>query len=281
MASRELVNIILFNGQALFSNRLFDPETKDFAGKPLDKPSFSLNIRYPKTQPNWYDEPLLKPLADACKVVMTRDMPNTPFNYVEFPIKDGDRPNKQGKVPDWAKGHWYVRASSTFAPKVEQIVNGAQSELPSLQLGGKKLWNDGDFVCVALSIGKRLNDNVGIRCYLNSVLFTGKGAEISTGGAGVDWSAAMQLAHEQGISIEKSAGDAGNGFPGGGFPGAGGAPAGFPGAAPAGAPGGFNPGGAAPFNPGGTAAPGFGAGPTTAAPGGFPGAGQDFSKLPF
>jgi hypothetical protein len=227
--SRELVQIILFNGQALFSNRLYEPETKDMAGKPLEKPSFSLNIRYPKTKANWYEEPALKPFVDACKVVMTRDMQGVPFARIEFPIKDGDFPNKNGKVPDWAKGHWYIRSSSTQAPKVEQIAGGVQSELPALTMGGKHLWGDGDYVAAALSIGKRLTDSVGIRCYLNNVLFTGKGQKIVTGVGSVDWASAMELARSQGIDI-KTGGDPGF----------------SPGAS---AGGGFNPGA---FNPGAT-----------------------------
>ena len=246
--SRELVNIFLFNGTAVFAQRLFEPETKDFAGKPLEKPSYSLNIRYPKTKANWYEEPALKPFVDACKVVMSRDMSGIPFQRIEFPIKDGDIPNKNGKTPEWAKGHWYLRASSTFQPKVEQIVGGAQSELPALQMGGRKLWHDGDYVSVALAIAKRMNDNVGIRCYLNSVLFTGKGVELSTGGSGVDWASAMEMAKEQGIDI-KTSGDAGF-------------------APDAGAS--FNPGGGASFNPGAAADTGFN-----------PGGGNSSGNAPF
>jgi hypothetical protein len=69
-------------------------------------------------------------------------------------------------------------------------------------------------------------------------LFTGKGVELSTGGSGVDWASAMEMAKEQGIDI-KTSGDAGF------APDAG---ASFnPGA------GAFNPGAAADtgFNPGG------------------------------
>src|SRR6266702_330933 len=203
--ARELISVVMFNAQALFCNRLFDPETKDLAGKPLDKPSFSINLRYPKTVASWTEEPALKAFTDACRVTYQREMSGMPANRVEFPIKDGDVPNRNGKIPDWAKGHWYIRCSSTYAPKVEQVVGGVQSELPSLQLGGKKLWTDGDYVCAALSIGKRLNDNVGIRCYLNSVLFTGKGVEISTGGNNVEWQGAIAQAVAQGMNIQHDA----------------------------------------------------------------------------
>jgi hypothetical protein len=252
--ARELVNILLFNGQAVFSQRLFDPETKDMAGKLLDKPSYSLNIRFPKTKANWYEEAALKPFTDACKVVMTRVMPNIPFQSIEFPIKNGDLPNKNGKIPEWAQGHWYLRSSSTFVPKVFQLVNGEQTELPALQMGNRKLWGDGDYVMVALSVAKRLSDNVGIRCYLNEVVFTGKGIDLQTGGASTDWHEAMQLAKAQGIEIRQDAGSAGSGFSGGA------APSGFPGAENNGAQTGFNPGG---FNPGTASGDGFNPGGST------------------
>jgi hypothetical protein len=263
---RELVNIFLFNGQAVYSRRLFEPETKDFAGKPLDKPSYSLNIRYPKTRPNWYEEPALKSFTNACQTVKMRDMADVPFQRIEFPIRDGDLPNQKNKIPDWARGHWYVRASTTYVPKVYQTVDGVQSELPALMLGSQRLWGDGDTVSVALSIGKRLTDAVGIRCYLNSVMFTDHGPELKTSGGDTDWGEAFTQAAAEGITIKTGSGPfntgAGGGFnpgagngPGGFNPGAGGGPSGFN---PGGGNGGFNPGGGGggSFNPGGGFNPG-------------------------
>ena len=246
MANRELIPILLFNAQAVFSNRLFDPETKDLGGKLLDKPSFSVNLRFPKTKANWTEEPALRSFVEACKTIYLREMAGMPANRVEFPIKDGDIPNNKGKTPDWAKGHWVIRASSTYKPTVEQMVSGVKTELPSLSMGAKKIWHDGDYVAAALSIAKRLNDNIGIRCYLNSILFTGKGEEIATGGgASVDWNAALEDAKAQGIHVNQDAPAAGGFNPG--FQ-AGPGPQGFnPGFQPAPGPsGGFNPG----FQPG-------------------------------
>lgn len=232
--AREIVNIILFNGQAIYAKSLFEPETKDLSGKPLDKPAFSLNVRYPKTKANWYEEPDLKPLVEACKIIMTREMAGVPFARVEFPVKDGDIPNTKNKVPEWAKGHWHFRASSTYNPVVKQRVNGVVSQLPALSIGGKRLWGDGDYVCVALGIAKRLTDAVGIRTYLNNALFTAKGPELNLGSGSTDWNEALRLAEEQGIDVKADAGGF-NPAAGGFNPGA--------------AAGGFNPGG---FNPGAT-----------------------------
>ena len=252
--ARETIAITLFNGQIVYSRRLFEPETKDMAGKPLDTPSYSCNVRFPKTKAHWWEEPALAPFMDAVKVIHAREMSGVNPAALELPIKDGDRPNRQGKTPDWAKGHWFIRASSGFAPKVEQLVNGQPSEIQSLSIGGRRLWGDGDFVAVAVSIAKRMNDNIGIRAYLNGVLFTGKGAELSTGGgSGVDWGAAVALAQQQGIQIRTG------GCMPEAFPGAGANPGGF-----GTAPGAFQPAPFAPtpqptFQP-----PGFGTAPAAA-----------------
>lgn len=203
--ARETISVTLFNGQIVYSKRLFEPETKDMAGKPLDNPSYSCNIRFPKTKPNWWEEPALAPFFEACRTIHAREMASVPANMLEIPLKDGDRPNKQGKTPDWAKGHWFIRASTSYQPKVEQLVNGAPSEIQSLTMGGRRLWGDGDYVAVALGVAKRMNDNIGIRAYLNSVLFTGKGAELSTGAGNVDWGAALEMAKQQGVPIQQEA----------------------------------------------------------------------------
>lgn len=284
--ARDLVSIYLFNGQAVFSKRLFEPETKDMAGKPLDSPSYSLLIRFPKTMPNWYDEPALQGFKEACQTVMLRELPNVPFPYIEFPVKDGDRPNRNGKIPDWAKGHWFVRSSSTFIPTVEQVVGGVKTTLPALSMGGKRLWGDGDIVAAALSLGKRLNDNVGIRCYLNGALFTDHGPELQTGGANTNWDEAIAMAEAKGIKIQMGTnnGPGGSGFPPGGAPGGFG---GFPpgGGQQGGFGGGFNPG-AQQQQPGGFqqgAQPGGFGGFQQGAqqqPGGFPSGGQQGAQQP-
>ena len=275
MANREVINTYLFNAQAIYSKGLFEPETKDLKGKPLDKPSYSINLRFPKTKSAWYEEPQLKPLVDAFKTIMAREMAGIAFGRIEFPIKDGDVPNQNNKIPDWAKGHWHFRASSSYGPKVEQRVNGVVTELPALSMGGRRLWGDGDYVCAAIGVAKRLTDAVGIRAYLNSILFTAKGPELNLGASNTDWNEAMRMAEEQGIPIKTDEPGAG-GFPGGGFDPSAGA-GGFPGGGfnPGAAPGGFPGGG---FNPGAGAAPG---GFPGAAPGGFPGGAATEDKPPF
>lgn len=283
---REIIPLVIWNGQILFSKRLFEPETKDFAGKPYDNPLYSSSVRFPKTAQFWYQEPALKGLVEACQTIMQRDMVGVQFQYVQFPIKDGDAPNKQGKVPEYNKGHWVLKASSSYPPKVEQLVNGVQSEIQALMIGGRKLWGDGDYVGFNIGVAKRATDNVGIKAYLNSVCFTGKGPELSIGGAApVDWAAAAALAAQQGVEIKSGAPETGTPFGGApgasGFPGADANPAGFgtaPGPQPGfnpnpqGAPGaGFNPGG---FNPG---QQGFAGGANPSSTSFNPGAGQGFA----
>ena len=257
--ARELIPVTLFNGQAVFAQKLFEPDTKDMSGKLLDKPSYSIIVRFPKTKPTWYEEPLLKPLVDACKVIMQREMADTPFSRIEFPVTDGDIPNTKNKVPEWAKGHWTIRAKTTFDNfKVKQVVNGVETELPALTMGGKRLWGDGDHVAVSLSIAKRMTDMVGILAYLQGVMFTKKGVQLATGGSpDVSLDEMREAAKAQGIEIMMDAAGSGFAGAGGGFPGGATAEAagGFNPGANADAGGGFNPGGnAGGFNPGAAAA---------------------------
>lgn len=202
--SRELIGVRLWGGQAVFSRRLFEPETKDVMGKPLDKPSFSITVRFPKTRQFWWEEPALQTFAQACQVIMTRDLAGVPSNRIEFPIKDGDLPNTKNKISDWARGHWIFRASTTFRESLEvkQQVGGALTDLPALSLGGNRLWGDGDYVMVSAQVGKRLNDNIGIRSYLAGVCFYDKGEVLSTGGVSTDWDEAFRDAAQKGLTIK-------------------------------------------------------------------------------
>lgn len=261
--ARELINLQLFHGQAVFANKLFEPEVNDLMGKPRDRPLYSIVIRFPKTKAVWWEEPALQKLRDACQVIMMREMAGTPHSRVEFPIRDGDLPNNKNNVPEWAKGHWIFRAGTTFDNfKVEQRVNGIQSQITALSIGGRQMWADGDFVGVDVAIAKRMNDNIGIKAYLNGVTFLKKGVELGTGGKAVNWDEAIKLEEQSGFKVEQGGAEFNPGASGG-FPGAGAPSGGFPGA------------GAAPSG-------GFASGP---APGGFPGGGfnpgADYDKPPF
>lgn len=243
--ARELQKIILMNAQLVYCNRLYEAETVDMAGAPLKKPTWSTSMRYPKTTKNWFDEPLLVSLRNACGVIKSREMAHVDFARIEFPVKDGDLPNKKNKIPDWAKGHWILRANTTIKrPLVEQRVDGVVTPLEAIQLGGQRLWGDGDYAGVVMSVAKRLTDDVGIKCYLNSVCFMAHGVPLDVSGQPTDWDAAVNDAAAQGINIKADAA----GFNAGGFPPASGGAAPF---AP------FNPTGPSPFS---------GAGPKAADP---------------
>jgi hypothetical protein len=247
--ARELQKVILMNAQLVYTNRMFEAETVDMAGAPLKKPTWSVSMRYPKTTKNWFDEPLLASLRGACGVIKSREMSHVPFERIEFPVKDGDLPNKKNKIPAWAAGHWIIRANTTIkAPLVEQRVDGVVTALQAIQLGGQRLWGDGDYAGVVMAVGKRLTDDIGIKCYLNSVCFMSHGEPLNTAGEPTDWDIAVSQAAEQGINIRADS----PGFNAGGFPpsnGAAGGPAPF-----------------APFNPSGGPSPFSGAGPKAADP---------------
>lgn len=206
--SREIISVVLFNGQIVFSRRLFEPETADMAGKPLDKPRFSCNVRFPKTKAVWWEEPALASVRDACGTIVAREFGGN--GNIEYPVKDGDLPNQKGKVPDWSKGHWIIKADTTYQPKVEQLVNGQPSEIQSLSIGGRQLWQDGDFVGVTLAVAKRAMGAPGIKSYLNGVCFTDKGAVLSTGAPATDWAAAIAKAEQQGIQVQMGGGGGGD-----------------------------------------------------------------------
>ena len=241
--ARETHDILLFNMEALFVRRLFDPETTDMGGKPLDKPRFSVVLRIPKTKAYWYEEPAFQPLVSACKAVIAREMSGIQPGFIVFPVKDGDAPNRNGVVQPYYAGHWYLRADSTYAPTVKQLQNGVEQELPALTLNGHKLWTDGDIAVVQITVAKRMTDAMGIKTYLKALCFTSKGQDVKIGnGTTFSMADAMAQAEKQGVHIKTD--PSGPQPHQGGFPGAQANPGGF---------------GTGPGPPGPQANPGWGA----------------------
>lgn len=258
--AREVVNIMLFNQRLVYTNRLWEPETKDLQGNPMETPQFSATIIVPKTKANWSEEPSLKPLVDAMGQVYQTQMAGIQAQYVEWGVKDGDRPNTKGKTPDWGKGHWVIRAGTGFKPTVAGVIDGREVELPSQSIGGRKFFGDGDYSILALGVTVSSTNASRIKLYLSSVLFTGKGEAIATSGGGVSASEMMAAARAQGVNVTGIAGGVQGGAPAGGF--GGGAPAPMQGGMPS-----FTPPGGAPAPAPAPAAPGAG-GPTFTPPGG-------------
>lgn len=211
-ANREVISVMVFNVQALYVNKLWEPDTKDQAGKALDKPNYSLVTRVAKTKQHWWDEPEYASVLEACKRIFQTTMApaGIPFERVEWPVRDGDQPNKKNVVKDYAKGHWLLSGNTNYPPRIEAVIEGKPVELASPVLGGRKIADNGDLVCVTFGIAKRTTDAFGIKAYLNAVVFTEKGTKIELGNnaTGAEMLAAAQA---QGIAIK------GMGSPVGGF----------------------------------------------------------------
>lgn len=252
--SRDIVNIMLFNQCLVYTNRLWEPETKDLKGNPMETPQYSATIIVPKTKAGWHEEPALQQLGAAMFQVYQQQMApgGIQQQYVDWGVKDGDRPNTKGKIPEWGKGHWVVRAGTGYKPEVSGVVDGREVEFPSQAIGGRKFYEDGDYAALAIGVTVSGANPSKIKLYCNSVLFTGKGKKISTGGGGVSAAEMMAAARAQGVNVTGISGAAQ--FGGASFGQQGQQQGG--GAAAAG-PGGFNPGGgAAGPGPGGFNPPG-------------------------
>lgn len=280
MASNRIyVSFMLFNVRIVNMQHLWEP-SREYLGKPQDKPSWFATCIAPKTRANWWEEPALASCWTAYSELLQKSG-MSPQHVTEWPIRDGDLPPEPGKAPaDWAKGHWVFGGSTTSAIKVEIV----QAGLP-VPLVAKVGVKPGDVVALGLTAAIKQNNPRALKHFCNTVLFLGPGEEIAVGG-GVSGAELMAQAQAQGLQVTGFNGSPGfgGGAPQGGFPGAGGAPGFTPpapgpgmgtpmGGAPSAAPqAGFAPGmpqasGAFPSN----AAPNGPAFTPPAGPGAFPG----------
>jgi hypothetical protein len=182
---------------------LWEP-SREYQGKPTQKPNYITSIIIPKTRAHWSEEPVLAGFTAGCQELYAKAMSHIPFAQVVWPIKDGDVP-EPGKNPvDWMKGRWFLNGSSSSPIKVD-IVQGGQP-VPLINRAGVK---PGDTVTLSGALAVKQNDPRGVKFYANNVLFMGPGEEIAIGN-GVTGAALMEQARAQGLNI--------TGFtPGGGF----------------------------------------------------------------
>jgi hypothetical protein len=182
---------------------LWEP-SREYQGKPTQKPNYITSIIIPKTRAHWSEEPVLAGFTAGCQELYAKAMSHIPFAQVVWPIKDGDVP-EPGKNPvDWMKGRWFLNGSSSSPIKVD-IVQGGQP-VPLINRAGVK---PGDIVTLSGALAVKQNDPRGVKFYANNVLFMGPGEEIAIGN-GVTGAALMEQARAQGLNI--------TGFtPGGGF----------------------------------------------------------------
>jgi hypothetical protein len=201
---REIISCSIFGGQALYISRLWTPETTDYkSGKPLDKPRYSVLVRYPKTVKEWNQEKVFASVTDACRKIYAKHFSGMPLDRLIVPVKDGDQANAAGKINDWGKGHWWIKADTTSPDylAIEAIQNGKPMELPSDRIGGRRIVKDGDFCILTVGLAKSEGRDPGIKTYLNAITFTGPGEEIKLGSR-VSTEALLEQARAQGLSVQ-------------------------------------------------------------------------------
>lgn len=265
MAQRQYEAATVFNARIVDMRHLWTPST-EYQGKP-GKPNWFASFIVPKTQAQWFSEPSLAGISQACGKIFAVNP-----HVVAWPVTDGDLPTVDGKTSEWAKGHWIFSGSTGNQPNVELVQAGGVLTKLQNKVGVKS----GDYCMAGVTAAVKQNDPRGVKLYLNAVVFSGPGEEIVFANS-VSGAELMRMAQQQGLQVAGFAPNAG-GFGGG-------APGGFPGQPqqPFGAPqGGFSPAAGAapqpgyvqPTGPGGFApTPG---GPATAFPsngqyGGAPG----------
>lgn len=234
----------LFNVRCVDMRHLWEP-SREYMGKPTEKPNYFGSWIVPKTQAHWSTEPIFASAMQAFQKLLGGQLQNFAQNpnAVIWPIADGDMPSPTGKTSEFAKGHWLISASTGNPPNVELVQAGATAPVKLHSRVGVK---PGDYCMLGVTAAVKQNQANGVKFYLNACVFTHPGEEIVFANS-VSGAELMRQAQAQGLQVAGFSGSPGFG---GGAP----APGGF-----GGQPGGFSPGAA----PGAPTAPAFGA-PSTA-----------------
>lgn len=261
---RQYESATIFNARIVDMRHLWEP-SREYKGQQTQKPNYFSLFIIPKTQAHWSNEPAFAGVMAAFGKLLQGQLQafaQNP-NMVQWPIMDGDMPSPEGKVSEFAKGHWLFSASTGNPPNIEIVQPGGVLAKLNNKLGVKS----GDFVLTGVTAAVKQNQANGVKFYLNAVVFSGPGEEIVFANS-VSGAELVRMAQQQGLQPAGFSGSPGfGGVPqGGGFGGGGFQPnaapqGGFnPGAAPA---GGFTPGNAGGFAPtqGGPAPQGFASAP--------------------
>ena len=232
----------LFNMRCADMRHLWEP-SREYMGKPTEKPNYFGMWIVPKTVGHWSQEPVFASAMQAFNKLLAGQLQNFAQNpaAVIWPIADGDLPSPQGKTSDFAKGHWLLSASTGNPPNIELVQSGAAAPV---KITGRQLVKPGDYCMLGVTAAVKQNQPNGVKFYLNACVFTHPGEEIVFANS-VSGAELMRQAQAQGLQVAgfNSSPSFGGGAQQGGF---GGQPGGFmQGAAPG-----------APMNPGGFAAPG-------------------------
>jgi hypothetical protein len=242
----------LFNMRCVDMRHLWEP-SREYLGKPTEKPNYFGMWIVPKTQAHWSTEPVFASAMQAFQKLLGGQLQNFAQNpnAVIWPIMDGDMPSSQGKTSEFAKGHWMLSASTGNVPNIELVQSGAVAPVKLHSRAGVK---PGDYCMLGVTAAVKQNQANGVKFYLSACVFTHPGEEIVFANS-VSGAELMRQAQAQGLQVA-GFGNAPGGF--GNAPGGFGAPAAAPGGF-GGQPGGFTSGGA----PHAQTAPAFGA-PSTA-----------------
>jgi hypothetical protein len=197
----------IFNARMTNMRHLWEP-SREYMGKPQEKPSYLGGFIVAKTRGVWFEEPAFAGLVASCQALYTEAMSHIPFPQVVWPVKDGDIPEPGKAQTEWTKGHWLINGSSTQPIKVEVVQNGVP-----VPLTNRAIVKPGDFITASVALAVKTNDPRAVKIYLNTVLFMNPGEEIAIGNS-VSGAELMAQAKAQGLNVT---GFGGTGAPQGGF----------------------------------------------------------------
>lgn len=129
MPNQNAVQITTPVGRLVWGD-LYDPQTKNYDGKPLQNNDGSARVDYPigvaiaKTAAAWWDEPWGKQILAVGYQAHPNSYQRPDFSWK---IVDGDSmvPNRKNRKPaeqEGHKGHWVLRFSSGFPPNLYTLV---------------------------------------------------------------------------------------------------------------------------------------------------------------
>lgn len=164
----------IYNARVVGMRNLWEPST-EFNGRP-SKPSYMLTFIVKKTRQNWYEEPDFSDFTKAGQDLYNEAIAPVPFQQIDWPIKDGDVADPARGNPSWRYGHWLMTATSNAPVPVFININGNGVELKN-----RDKVKNGDYIGVNVALAVKMNDERGVKCYLNKVMFMAEGEEIVVG----------------------------------------------------------------------------------------------------
>jgi hypothetical protein len=194
MAQRIYKAAAIYDCRIVGMRNLWEP-SREYMGKPTEKPNYMAMVVVKKTRANWYEEPALANFSQACSELYNSALSQIPFQYVDWPIKDGDQVQPGRAQADWRMGHWVLTGSSSSPIEVSINQNGSLVPLRN-QVDVKP----GDYVMIGTALAVKMNDPRGVKCYLNKVVFMRPGEEIVVG-TSVSATELMEQAKAQGMNV--------------------------------------------------------------------------------